>query len=103
MVTEIAILNVRLGAEPAFEESFKIAGRYISTARGYLGHNLKKCLEHPNQYLLIVYWEKLEDHEIGFRGSEAYSEWKKLLHHYYDPFPTVEHYDDIIDVKPNFR
>jgi heme-degrading monooxygenase HmoA len=42
-----------------------------------------------------VYWQSLEDHTVGFRGSASYQEWKKLLHHYYDPFPTVEHYEQI--------
>jgi len=48
-----------------------------------------------NRYILLVNWERLEDHTEGFRGSEEYQEWKKLLHHFYDPFPTVEHYESV--------
>jgi heme-degrading monooxygenase HmoA len=59
---------------------------------GYLGHQLQKCLEVPNRYILLVRWSKLEDHIIGFRESASYLTWKKLLHHFYDPFPVVEHY-----------
>lgn len=95
MVTEIAVLKVIPGKEKAFESDFKEAGKYISAVEGYLGHNLKKCLEQPNQYLLTATWRTLEDHEIGFRQSSEYQEWKRLLHHYYDPFPVVEHYEDI--------
>lgn len=40
----------------------------------------------------MVNWETIEDHEVGFRKSDKYQEWKKLLHHFYEPFPTVEHY-----------
>lgn len=60
--------------------------------KGYKEHELQKCLEEDNKYLLLVRWETVEDHTIGFRESNQYIEWKALLHHYYDPFPTVEHF-----------
>ncbi len=96
MVMEVAVLNVIPGRELAFEKDFKLAGKYISSIEGYGGHTLKKCLEKQNQYVLLVHWESLENHEIGYRQSEAYVEWKNLLHHYYDPFPTVEHYETVV-------
>jgi heme-degrading monooxygenase HmoA len=92
MILEIAILNVIQGREKQFEEDFKNAGQYISSIKGYVRHSLRKCIEQQNKYILLVEWENLEDHTIGFRESEQYLEWKKLLHNYYDPFPTVEHY-----------
>ena len=63
--------------------------------KGYIRHSLSRCLETDIQYLLLVEWETLEDHTIGFRGSAEYAEWKALLHHYYDPFPVVEHYEPV--------
>ena len=92
MVKELAILNVIEGQEEQFEADFKKAEKYISSIKGYLNHTLSKCLEKPNQYALLVNWETLESHTVGFRQSPEYLEWKHLLHHYYDPFPTVEHY-----------
>ena len=92
MVLEAAILNIKKGQSKDFEKSFALAKTLISSQKGYLSHELKKCLEQEDKYLLLVQWETLEDHEIGFRGSEAYQEWKKILHHYYDPFPVVAHY-----------
>ena len=92
MVLEVAILDVLPGMQKAFEADFKIAERTISNVPGYIKHDLKSCLEKPNRYLLLVEWKDLESHTIGFRLSEGYQEWKNLLHHYYDPFPTVEHY-----------
>lgn len=97
MILETAILYVKKGKEKQFEHDFKIAGQYISSIDGYLGHSLRKCIEQENKYLLLVDWEKLEDHTIAFRQSEQYLEWKKLLHHYYDPFPIVEHYEVILE------
>ncbi len=97
MILEVAILNVIQGREKQFEEDFKIAGKYISSINGYVQHSLKKCIEQESKYILLVSWEKIEDHTIGFRQSKQYLEWKNLLHNYYDPFPTVEHFETIID------
>ena len=55
-------------------------------------HELQRCIEREGDYLLLVRWESVEAHEVGFRKSPQYQEWKKLLHHFYDPFPAVEHY-----------
>lgn len=93
MILEVATLQVIPGQETAFEQDFKKAGVYISSIKGYRKHTLQKCMEQPNKYVLLVQWDTLEDHTIGFRQSEVYKEWKALLHHYYDPFPTVEHYE----------
>ena len=92
MVLEAATLYVIPDRERDFEKDFKIAGQYISSIPGYIKHSLQKCLEQDGKYLLLVEWEKLEDHTVGFRQSAVYEPWKKLLHHYYDPFPVVEHY-----------
>ena len=99
MILEVAILNVKIWQEKDFENDFLIASKFISPIKGYLKHSLQKCLEHKNQYILLVEWENLEDHTIGFRESSQYLEWKKILHHYYDPFPKVEHYETIIEIE----
>ena len=99
MILEVAILYVKKGEELLFEKDFEIAGQHISSINGYVGHSLRKCIEQENKYILLVDWEKIEDHTIGFRESEQYLEWKKLLHHYYDPFPVVEHFEMILENK----
>jgi heme-degrading monooxygenase HmoA len=92
MILEVAILDVRLGLEHEFEQAFESAQKIIASMPGYISHQLKGCLEVPNRYLLLVNWETLEDHTVGFRESEEYQQWRAMLHHFYDPFPTVEHY-----------
>jgi heme-degrading monooxygenase HmoA len=92
MILEVAILNVLPEKTAEFEACFETSAEIISSMKGWLGHQLQKCLEVPNRYLLLVNWENLEDHTIGFRQSPAYQTWKKNLHHFYSPFPTVEHY-----------
>lgn len=92
MILEVAILDVRPGQESEFEAAFTRASPIIASMKGYISHQLQRCMERENRYILLVHWQTLEDHTVGFRGSEAYQEWKRLLHHFYDPFPTVEHY-----------
>ena len=95
MILEAAILDVSAGQENAFHRDFEKAQQIISAMPGYIDHRLSRCMEKPNRYLLLVHWETLEDHTIGFRGSAEYQTWKRLLHHYYDPFPDVAHYTTI--------
>lgn len=95
MILEVAILDVRPGQAAAFEAAFATAQHIIVASPGYRSHELRRCLETPNRYLLLVRWRSLVDHTEGFRGSAAYQEWKRLLHHFYDPFPTVEHYEAV--------
>jgi heme-degrading monooxygenase HmoA len=93
MILEVAILNIIPGREDAFLRAFAEAKAIISKMAGYVSHQLKRCVENTSRFILLVEWEKLSDHTEGFRGSEEYQEWKRLLHHFYDPFPTVEHYE----------
>ena len=92
MILEVAILDVVPGQTSEFETAFANAAPLIAGTPGYVSHQLERCVERVNRYILLVRWKKLEDHTVGFRGSQEYQEWKKLLHHFYDPFPTVEHY-----------
>ena len=92
MVLEVAILNIKEGLSKDFEVAFKKAEKIISTQKGYVSHQLKKCIEQEDKFILLVNWETIEEHEVGFRKSNEYQKWKELLHHFYKPFPTVEHY-----------
>ncbi|MEM9142990.1 MAG: antibiotic biosynthesis monooxygenase [Bacteroidota bacterium] len=92
MILEMAVLNIKEGMSLEFEKSFERAAPILSGMKGHCSHELRKCLDREDQYLLLVHWETLEDHEVGFRQSEEYQEWKALLHHFYDPFPEVLHY-----------
>ncbi len=100
MILEHAVLQVTAGQEAAFEDAFATAKGIISAAAGFGGLRLCRCLEAPGRYLLLVEWTTLEDHTEGFRGSDRYQEWRALLHHFYDPFPTVDHYEAVITQPP---
>jgi heme-degrading monooxygenase HmoA len=95
LILEVALLDVLPDRTDEFEKAFAEASEIISSARGYLSHELQRCVEKPERYILLVRWQTLEDHTEGFRTSAAYGEWKRLLHHFYDPFPTVEHFEPV--------
>jgi heme-degrading monooxygenase HmoA len=96
MILEHAVLNVNAGRESEFEIAMRSAVPLISASSGFLGIEVRRNIKVANQYLLLVCWEKVEDHTQGFRMSERYKGWKVLLHEFYAPFPTVEHFGDVI-------
>ncbi|AUT00574.1 antibiotic biosynthesis monooxygenase [Nostoc sp. CENA543] len=96
MILEAVMLYVKHGMEQDFEGAFQEASNIIASMNGYISHELHKCLEVKGKYLLLVRWTNLEAHTIGFRNSPEYQQWKQLLHHFYEPFPTVEHFEPIV-------
>jgi heme-degrading monooxygenase HmoA len=93
MILEVAILQIRSGQSRELESAFEKAQNIIASMPGYISHELQRCLEVTDKYILLVRWESIEDHEIGFRQSAQYQEWKRRLHHFYEPFPVVEHFE----------
>lgn len=97
MILEVAILDIKPGTELDFEAAFAHAQKIISSMSGYISHELQHCLEKTNRYILLVNWETLEHHTVGFRESPQYQEWRSLLHHFYDPFPVVQHFAPVFN------
>jgi heme-degrading monooxygenase HmoA len=93
MILEVAVLDIKPGLTAEFEAAFQVAKNIIAAMPGYISHELQQCLENGDRYILLVRWQTLEDHTIGFRQSAQYQDWRALLHHFYDPFPVVEHYE----------
>jgi len=95
MILEAVMLQVKEGMETEYEDAFRNASKIISSMNGYISHELQRCIEVKGKYILLVQWERLEDHTVGFRQSNEYQEWKRQLHHFYDPFPIVEHFERV--------
>jgi heme-degrading monooxygenase HmoA len=96
VITEHALLEVVPGRELEFVASMEQAKSLISASPGFISLRVDRCVERSNRFLLLVEWESLEDHTKGFRGSPAYEEWRSALHHFYDPFPVVEHFETVV-------
>ena len=98
MILEHAVLPVVAGRETAFEAAFAEARSIIAGMPGFIDLRLSRSVETPNEYLLLVHWESVEAHSVGFRGSAEYGRWRELLHGFYDPFPIVEHFAEVARV-----
>ncbi len=96
MITEHALLEVVPGQEPEFVEAMEQATAIIAASPGFISLRVERCVERPSGFLLLVEWETVEAHTEGFRNSEAYQEWRALLHHFYDPAPVVEHFETVV-------
>ncbi len=94
------LLPVRLDRQPDFEAAFAQAAPLISDMPGFRGLTLSRCVEDDGSYLLLVEWDRLEDHTVGFRESPEYQEWRRLLHPFYDPAPTVLHFQPVARAGP---
>ncbi|MGA2552519.1 MAG: antibiotic biosynthesis monooxygenase [Burkholderiaceae bacterium] len=95
MILEIAQLHVRDGQTALFEAAFASAASILEQSPGYVSHRLERCIENELDYVLLVEWQTLEAHTVGFRGSPAYQRWRTLLHHFYDPPPRVHHFERV--------
>jgi heme-degrading monooxygenase HmoA len=93
MILEVATLHITPGQEEAFETALHQAIPILASMHGCISQEIRRSIEHRNRYILLVQWQSLEDHTIGFRTSPQYQEWRQLLNHFFDPLPTVEHYE----------
>ena len=99
-VIEKAVLPVKPGREAEFELAFATARHIIAGMPGFRGLSRARGVERPSEYLLLVRWDSVEHHEVGFRGSPEYQEWRALLHEFYDPFPVVDHFVEVSRALP---
>lgn len=99
MIVEQGILHVIPGQESAFEQAMQHASSIIAAMHGFQRLQVSRGIENPETYLLLVEWDTLEDHTDGFRGSAEYEQWRALLHHFYQPFPVIEHFDPVVTVS----
>jgi heme-degrading monooxygenase HmoA len=92
MILETAILSIKPGQSRAFEAAMAEAKPLIAATPGFQRIEVRPCVETADRYLLLVWWDTLEAHTVGFRQSDHYGPWRQLLHHFYERFPVVEHY-----------
>ena len=95
MILEVAKLSVRAGQGAAFEQAFAEAQSIISSIDGYISHQLQRSIETSGRYLLLVQWRRLEDHTVTFRQSSGFQDWRRLLYHFYELPPELEHFEQV--------
>jgi len=95
VIIEFAQLTVRPGSEQEFEAIFPKAISVLAGSNGYLAHELRRSMETPNRYALLVQWQTLEDHTVGFRGSPAFTQWRAHIGPFFASPPVVEHFQPL--------
>ncbi len=94
MILEHAIFRIKPGEELGFEAALKEASRHIAASNGFIGMELRPSIEQAATYHLLVRWQTLEDHTVGFRESDRFTEWRALIAPFFASPPEVEHFAD---------
>jgi heme-degrading monooxygenase HmoA len=95
MILERAMVEVRPGTGTAFEAAVGRGAPIVAASPGFMSLALHRCIERADRYLLLIEWETVEDHTVGFRGSDAFPRWRAEIGPYLDGDPDVEHYSDV--------
>lgn len=94
MILELADIRIQPGQNAAFEEAITRGLRtVIAQAKGFQGFKVNKGIESPERYVLQIFWDTLEDHTVGFRQSEAFTQWRAIVGPFFAAPPVVEHFD----------
>jgi heme-degrading monooxygenase HmoA len=94
MILEIADIRIPPGKQAEFDAAI-IRGltTVISTSKGFRGYKVNKCIETPERYVLMIYWETLENHTVDFRGGPLFAQWRAIVGPYFAAPPLVEHFE----------
>lgn len=98
-VLESVTIHVRRGGEQEFEASAKEATALLRSSRGCLGTELRRGLELPSTYLLLVWWSSLDDHLVGFRQGPLYEHFRALMSPHYEAAPDLYHFSDPVGIE----
>ncbi len=92
MILELARIDIKEGTNQDFETALETAKGVISQSKGFQEITVKKCIEQANRYILLIEWDTLEDHTVGFRESDLFKEWRALIGPFFLEPPLVQHY-----------
>ena len=94
MILEIADIRIQPGQQAAFEEAIQRGiATVASQAKGFQGFKVNKCIETPERYVLQIFWDTLEDHNVGFRQGPLFAQWRAIVGPFFAGPPNVEHFD----------
>lgn len=94
MILELADIRIQPGKQAQFDAAIRNGVEtVISKAKGFRGYKINKCIETPERYVLMIFWETLENHTVDFRESPAFQDWRALVGPFFAAPPAVEHFD----------
>ena len=93
MILEIADIRIQPGRQAEFDEAIQRGlTTVIAQAKGFQGYKVNHCIETPERYVLQIFWDTLEDHTVGFRGSDLFTQWRAIVGPFFAQPPVVEHF-----------
>ena len=94
MILELADIRILPGRSAAFDEAIQRGLTTVAArAKGFRGWKVNKGIESPERYVLMIFWDSLEDHTVGFRQSPLFQEWRAIIGPYFAAPPAVEHFE----------
>jgi heme-degrading monooxygenase HmoA len=96
MVTEIADFTVLAGSQETFADAVREGLKFVAETPGFRGARLTRSIETPTRFVLMIEWDSVEAHTVGFRGSENFPRWRAVVGPHFDGAPTVEHVDEVV-------
>lgn len=97
MIQEVAIILIKPGMGEQFEQNFSLAVPLFRRAKGCTSVRLERSVEDPLRYLIVIGWETLEDHTIGFRNSDDHGRWRELVGGFFAAPPSVDHTETVVE------
>lgn len=92
MILELADIRIAPGKQAEFDAAIKKGvDTVISKAKGFRGYKINKSIETPERYVLMIFWDTVENHTVDFRGSPAFQEWRAIVGPFFATPPVVEH------------
>ncbi len=94
MILEFADIRIAPGQQAAFDAAIQRAVADVaSQAKGFRGFKINRGVENPERYILMIYWDTLEDHTVGFRGGPLFAQWRAIVGPFFAAPPVVEHFE----------
>ena len=92
-ILERAIFALKPGTADQFAAAYAKARKLIEASPGCRKAEMRRGIESPDSFILLVHWDKVDDHMKGFRESPAFAEWRALLSPFFAAPPAMEHYE----------
>jgi heme-degrading monooxygenase HmoA len=94
LILEIADIRIQPGQQAAFEEAIlRGLTTVASRARGFKGYKVNRGIESPERFVLMIFWDTLEDHTVHFRQGPLFTEWRAIVGPFFAAPPVVEHFE----------
>lgn len=94
MILEVADIRITPGRQAEFDAAMRRGlETVIARAPGMKGWKVNRGVESPERYLLMVFWDTLDDHTVDFRGSPLFAEWRAIVGPFFAEPPRVEHFE----------